>query len=465
MFKKTIIQALAFSLFGLSEPTYAWYQYETLADGTTVKVTENGTLYKDRLGKFNVIKGKWETFYSSGQLESVAHYRRGRKYGPYEMYYPDGSPSVKGEYFSDKRVGKWVFFEGENARATRTYQFFDGEGLVTMFHENGQLVEEYYTKGRYKNGRYHRWDSTGNLLESGIYNEGFKAGVWKVIRSDGNYVDETHQESLRIVWRNDAKNRLDIARKSFDAAKKIYEQAPEENQEEASKALVDAREDLMYAKFDWDKGYTERSLYFVAPEEYLTYPKSDHQITVAYQTADNTNTKRIWYVTYAGFSKASWYQTGSSSTWTHPIDTRECHIAYYTSTYRGMSYVDTKEIVSSNNPLGIGAVQHVDKRRNDRLSFSTIGVNDKGEVVLNINRDGFVVSSGGTTITGNGGGVSINYEKKMTRNCGKMMTHINQQVSTLKSALPGSLTTVVKNDKTNIEKIVGASNLIEIWRK
>lgn len=74
----------------------------TSSDGV---VLMNGTI------KNNKNEGKWEYFYSNGQLESTGNFKNDIAVDTWRWYYQDGKLKEEGDFKSGKRNGLWIMYD------------------------------------------------------------------------------------------------------------------------------------------------------------------------------------------------------------------------------------------------------------------------------------------------------------------------------------------------------------------
>lgn len=89
--------------------------------------------------------GPWRRWTAEGELLEEGWYRKGKRDGQYNLYFPDSAKRVEGRYKDDQRDGKW-----------RRYRE-DGQVKQEDFYESGKLV------------RWEQWDSNGQSKKIGAW--------------------------------------------------------------------------------------------------------------------------------------------------------------------------------------------------------------------------------------------------------------------------------------------------------
>ncbi len=86
-------------------------------------------------------------FYNSGQLQMVGTYKKPdwkEKTGHFTFYYENGQKKSEGEYFKDKRTGKWVTWQKDgNIRYEADYKNGKIVSLIKAYDKGGNLLAEY----------------------------------------------------------------------------------------------------------------------------------------------------------------------------------------------------------------------------------------------------------------------------------------------------------------------------------
>ena len=87
--------------------------------------------------------GKWEEWYSNGQLKMSGQYNHDKKVGQFSYWYPNGQKATEGNYSADKHDGIWVWWH-QNGQKSVTGNFRKGH-LVDQWRwwaVNGKLTKQ-----------------------------------------------------------------------------------------------------------------------------------------------------------------------------------------------------------------------------------------------------------------------------------------------------------------------------------
>lgn len=112
--------------------------------------------------------GEVNTFYDNGQLKTHTDTFNGLESGLYVRFHEDGQLAVRG------------YYSQENIDGTGLESFRKGIWRYYKYHPNGNLAEETTYINETKSGKYQKLDSTGQILEAGIYLDGEMDGVWEL---------------------------------------------------------------------------------------------------------------------------------------------------------------------------------------------------------------------------------------------------------------------------------------------
>lgn len=95
------------------------------------------------------------------------------------FYYPTGEKKSDGEYENGAKNGKWSFYYEDGKKAqTGIYKKDLVDGIWTWYYKNKQIRRtEYYYKGKL-NGEVLEYDSLGNELTKGNYQNDKQEGAW-----------------------------------------------------------------------------------------------------------------------------------------------------------------------------------------------------------------------------------------------------------------------------------------------
>lgn len=84
---------------------------ENASDGERVQFYKSGTKKSQGTYKNGKREGKWQVWYSNGQLWSECDFKNGLKHGNSAVYFRNGAKRYEGRYENDNRVGVWKFYD------------------------------------------------------------------------------------------------------------------------------------------------------------------------------------------------------------------------------------------------------------------------------------------------------------------------------------------------------------------
>jgi len=116
----------------------------------------------------------------------------GKKQGPWEKKYANGSPRYKGYFVDDVPVGKFVYFYSQDT-VQAVLDYGNGEkGLakVTMYYPGGNLMAKGYYHHEQKDSLWTYYDPFGPIVSTENYIDGVKNGVSKIFYHNGNVNEE-----------------------------------------------------------------------------------------------------------------------------------------------------------------------------------------------------------------------------------------------------------------------------------
>jgi antitoxin component YwqK of YwqJK toxin-antitoxin module len=93
-----------------------------------------------------------------------------------------------------------------NRRLTETYSNDKLDGLVKLYHANGQVEWRYTFYKGIQHGLITRWNSSGLMLMEGCFNNGDSSGVWKWYGDTGKTIKEK-DFSNNLYFNNSNKKR------------------------------------------------------------------------------------------------------------------------------------------------------------------------------------------------------------------------------------------------------------------
>ena len=145
----------------------------------------NGYIYKEDtliaegiITEEGLYKGKWEYYYTTGEIQAIGKYINGQKDSTWVYYYKNKKIEQKGNYKLGKPAGRWVWY----------------------YNTGITLRDEYFVNGK-RDGEAIEYDTTGEIMTKGEYLDGAKEGSWYYKYNDyseeGQYVDDLKEG----VWK------------------------------------------------------------------------------------------------------------------------------------------------------------------------------------------------------------------------------------------------------------------------
>ena len=146
--------------------------YDIFSNGNIKEVTK----YKN--GKHNGLRKEW---YQNGKYSKWLNYKDGKLDGLWREWFENGTLSSEQSFENGKKNGHSIDFHlnGELLNKCYYYDGIIGDGIFTMYHDDGRKMSE----GRYKNGEetglWKHWYENGTLYKEGRYENGKKIGLWQ----------------------------------------------------------------------------------------------------------------------------------------------------------------------------------------------------------------------------------------------------------------------------------------------
>ena len=163
--------------------------------GTFKKYTEKEVLinyenYKDNIklssgmiDSLSFKQGEWIFYYKTGEIKAKGYFKNDKKDSSWVFLFKDGEIQQKGFYLNGLPNGNWLWWY-KNKNKHRVESFINGK-------ENGESIE---------------YDTLGNIITKGKYNNGLKEGGWYYSLNDysekGYYVSGEKSG----LWQSEYKN-------------------------------------------------------------------------------------------------------------------------------------------------------------------------------------------------------------------------------------------------------------------
>jgi antitoxin component YwqK of YwqJK toxin-antitoxin module len=156
----------------------------------------------------NKLNGKYETFYSNGQLESYGFYEDDNKIDLWQSWYDHGSLKSEIWYENGKKHGLSITYYDEGKIQTRGYYENDKLlGIYEQFHRNGVLAKEIFYFDGWKYGLENNRDEHGIILSSGLYYQNERNDLWTTItdhkiKTYGSYINGSKYGPWKSIMNN-----------------------------------------------------------------------------------------------------------------------------------------------------------------------------------------------------------------------------------------------------------------------
>ena len=148
-----------------------------------------------------VLHGTEKSYYQSGNIRSVGHFKRGVLEGIVTGYYEDGSIQVRAIYDNGVKQGRVIhYYPNGNKQLEAFYTDDKFDGVRSTWYENGKPMETMpYSKGL-AHGTGRTYYETGGVFEEAK----FKYGTPKVMRvftEDGKLSEQKGWIDKKIIER------------------------------------------------------------------------------------------------------------------------------------------------------------------------------------------------------------------------------------------------------------------------
>jgi antitoxin component YwqK of YwqJK toxin-antitoxin module len=117
----------------------------SVREGMSALLSPEGDTIEKTFYKSGSIDGTRTLYHSNGGISVIEHYAANTYQGPFESYFPDGAPKVKGQYLNGQMDGVWTYYYAEPGGQVKELVTFKGNaenGPFTEFFPNGQKAAE-----------------------------------------------------------------------------------------------------------------------------------------------------------------------------------------------------------------------------------------------------------------------------------------------------------------------------------
>lgn len=185
----------------------AFSGYYIIRSESNTMVTAEGTLNK------GLMHGVWRFYHGNGKAKSIVLFEAGQQLRIIESWYYGGerqnifdeSNEVDTSYYRSGKVKSITHYRGyykngdaiewyENGNIKKEYTYYDHmeHGVCKEYYENGQLaLLSIYNDGK-ENGLWLAYRPDGSLQFKGRYSGGFKTGKWYERGADGKLQRNTY---------------------------------------------------------------------------------------------------------------------------------------------------------------------------------------------------------------------------------------------------------------------------------
>jgi|GEM_PF-3556282 len=192
---------------------------------------------EESLDKKGFKTGLCTYWYENAQMRLRETYEKGRRSGPSEGWFEDGTPDFKRTFVVQQRGngslgieaiavkdGLWEEFY-ENGQKQKQERFSMGilQGEVRTWHANGELDEVKSMADKFENGPYEKHYEDGQLQTRGQYVNGEKQGDWEWHHPNGQLAYREIFQSDKHVdgpWRSQHPNGADSLTGSYANGRK-----------------------------------------------------------------------------------------------------------------------------------------------------------------------------------------------------------------------------------------------------
>ena len=148
-----------------------------------------------------VLHGTEKSYYQSGNIRSVGHFKRGVLEGIVTGYYEDGSIQVRAIYDNGVKQGRVIHYYPNGTKQVESFYTDDKfDGIRTTWYENGKPMEVTpYSKGLL-HGTGRTYYESGGVFEEVEYNFGTPKYM-KTYLEDGTVADEKGFFDRKLIER------------------------------------------------------------------------------------------------------------------------------------------------------------------------------------------------------------------------------------------------------------------------
>ena len=148
-----------------------------------------------------VLHGTEKSYYQSGSIRSIGHFKRGILEGIVTGYYEDGSIQVRAIYDNGVKQGRVIhYYPNGNKQLEAFYTDDKFDGVRSTWYENGKPMETMpYSKGL-AHGTGRTYYETGGVFEEAKFEYG-EPKIMRVFTEDGKLSEQKGWIDKKIIER------------------------------------------------------------------------------------------------------------------------------------------------------------------------------------------------------------------------------------------------------------------------
>lgn len=151
-------------------------------DGAFVKYFITGRVEIRCTYKDDLLEGLEEVYDIYEHKISETNYLHGKKHGLYTLYHENGEIMEQGEFFEDLFDGKWSYFD-ERGVLVGEGKYDKGNGVQKGYNKNGNLVRLIHYQNNKKNGQDIEFNDAGDTLKVTLFKDD------RIVSVDGEPVE------------------------------------------------------------------------------------------------------------------------------------------------------------------------------------------------------------------------------------------------------------------------------------
>jgi antitoxin component YwqK of YwqJK toxin-antitoxin module len=172
-----------------------WKEGET--EGQFTKWYKNGQKSWEANYKEGFPHGSWTEWYENGQKSAEENWKEGEREGQFTQWYKNGQTKILAIYVEDKLVNA-VAHKPNGEECTET-NVKEGDGVIIIWHENGQKSVEGNYKEGIPHGSWTEWYENGQKSSERNYKDGARNGVWTYWQKNGDKIrEDTFSEDILV---------------------------------------------------------------------------------------------------------------------------------------------------------------------------------------------------------------------------------------------------------------------------